>query len=878
MYRLPVYLQAALEGAVTIVTAHSRQAFAIRAAWGEQQRGAGHRAWPTPQVLPLSAWLTRHWSAALDHEAHSQLPLLLHPIQERMLWEQVVAATARERDLLHPHGTAGAAWRSWQRVHDWGIDLRSLRGVDSEETRAFLQWSELATQAMQEHGYIDAPRALWRCPVDVSEDSTGGLMLLGFDEESPARQALLSRLAARGTRASEIPSRTPLARAAKRGCADADDELQAAAWWARQRLERNPADRLLIAIADLGERRERIERIFAEILEPVSLLVTAGGQPAAFALEDTESLDRYPLVAAALTALELAAGRLAFDTVSDWLRSPYWLAGNSQATTRARRDVLLRRFASPELDLSSLIAALANTAWPPQEPALPTALRRFNDELRAASLAPAAWSEAFSSALAMLHWPGDRTLDSGEFQTVEKFNEALRAFATLDRVLGRLDLASAVGALRRLLQQTPFQPETGDTPITISSRIGDPVLAYDGIWVSGMHAGAWPEPPRPDPFIPWAVQAAVGLPGASAHGIVARARRTLGNWIASASELILSWPARRDEEYFDPSPLIATLPDAEVPELRRPRYSELIHASARSERLVDEYAPAVAEGTKLRGGARAIRLQSLCPFRANAEQRLRAQPLEQPEPGIDPRTRGSLVHRALEQVWSVLGGSDGLHGLVPEERDRLIDAAVLAASRAVLERARRWPEATRAIETDRLRELLREWLDLEAGRGHFRVFALERSFDCTVGGLSFSLRVDRLDQLGDGRQLLIDYKSGEADVKDWWGERPADPQIPLYAQVVEPAPGGLAYAMLSVESTGFAGVSCVPEMVAGLDIVQDWPAQLAAWRTVIEQLARDFVAGRAVVDPLRTACTTCHLHAFCRIDELTGRSRGGGDD
>ena len=62
-------------------------------------------------------------------------------------------------------------------------------------------------------------------------------------------------------------------------------------------------------------------------------------------------------------------------------------------------------------------------------------------------------------------------------------------------------------------------------------------------------------------------------------------------------------------------------------------------------------------------------------------------------------------------------------------------------------------------------------------------------------------------------------------------------------------------------------------------MLDDWRAQLGVWRSVIERLAADFVAGRAAVDPLRTACGTYHLHALCRIDEVTARSvRGGGDD
>jgi hypothetical protein len=45
--------------------------------------------------------------------------------------------------------------------------------------------------------------------------------------------------------------------------------------------------------------------------------------------------------------------------------------------------------------------------------------------------------------------------------------------------------------------------------------------------------------------------------------------------------------------------------------------------------------------------------------------------------------------------------------------------------------------------------------------------------------------------------------------------------------------------------------------------------QLDAWRTKIEQLALDFLAGRADVDPrdLPKTCEKCGLQALCRIHE-----------
>jgi hypothetical protein len=47
------------------------------------------------------------------------------------------------------------------------------------------------------------------------------------------------------------------------------------------------------------------------------------------------------------------------------------------------------------------------------------------------------------------------------------------------------------------------------------------------------------------------------------------------------------------------------------------------------------------------------------------------------------------------------------------------------------------------------------------------------------------------------------------------------------------------------------------------------PSQLADWKDAIEQLARDFLAGRADVDPREypKTCERCGLYTLCRVRE-----------
>jgi len=47
----------------------------------------------------------------------------------------------------------------------------------------------------------------------------------------------------------------------------------------------------------------------------------------------------------------------------------------------------------------------------------------------------------------------------------------------------------------------------------------------------------------------------------------------------------------------------------------------------------------------------------------------------------------------------------------------------------------------------------------------------------------------------------------------------------------------------------------------------DWAAQMAYWHAVMTNLANQFVAGDARVEPTREACEYCDLTSLCRINE-----------
>jgi hypothetical protein len=159
----------------------------------------------------------------------------------------------------------------------------------------------------------------------------------------------------------------------------------------------------------------------------------------------------------------------------------------------------------------------------------------------------------------------------------------------------------------------------------------------------------------------------------------------------------------------------------------------------------------------------------------------------------------------------------------------------------------------------------------------------------TAGGVQVNLKLDRIDQLEDGARVVLDYKTGKVRPSAWFGERPDDPQLPLYGVAAETAGGdgpdagavaAVAFAQIRPETVGFSGVvrgeGVLPDLPGNRkgevrDAANDWPRVLQDWSAMLEELGREFSAGTAAVDPkngLATCQSTyCELAALCRIHE-----------
>lgn len=853
-------------GQATVITPNRRLAQSLLAEFDQRQVAAGRTVWETADILPYSAFVERLYDDALYSEAGAGLPLLLTPDQAQSLWEEVVRQSSVGGSLLAVPETAARAAEAWALAHAWRLLDELGHATLDDDGAAFAAWARAYGARTKRDRVTDRARlpAIASSALDNARVKRPKLVIAyGFDVVTPQQRAFLDDLAAGGVRLAGCGPARRAGAAVRVAALDARDEMLKAARWARARLEANGRARIAIVVPDIAARKSALRRALAQTMDPGR---TATVLP--FNLSLGEPLAGYPLVAHALAALALGGREIEFERASGLIRSPFLAGGESERHPRARLDAKLRRRAEPLIRLDRLVE-MADAA-----PALARTLAAYA-EFRKQRLftmrAPGEWARAFSEALSLLGFPGERVLDSAEYQTLKKWHEVVARFAGLDRVLGTLRFEEALGRLGRMAAETLFQPETPEVPVQVLGLIEAAGMSFDHLWVMGLSDEAWPAPAHLNPFIPVRLQRAAGVPNASPAAALERARELTAEWLECAGEVVLSYPRRDGERDLAPSPLIAAVGEGDLALPEYPTWRDAIHRAAAVERLHDRQAPALPPAVAAHGGAALIKDQAACAFRAFAVHRLRAEGIGAPHTGLDAIERGTLVHRVLASVWARLERKDALDAI----DGAALEALLVAAADEAIGRQRRDRPTTlsgrfAAIERDRLVRLARAWLDHERSRGGFTVLATEGQRAAALGTLALSLRLDRVDQLASGERVVIDYKTGRAAVPSLLGERPDEPQLPLYVTVAEPDAAAVAFAQVRAGDMKFVGLGRDAGLLPGTKTPPvSWDEQRVLWRTELERLAGEFAAGNAAVAPKRPAhtCRLCDLQPLCRIHE-----------
>lgn len=865
----PAALFDALANGHTVVTSTRRLARHLRTAHARQ--GAA-QSWLTPATLPWSAWLAERCRELRDFGLLPEPRPWLDEFQAAAIWTEVLQADPLADALLMPGGAVEGFREAWRLAHEWQLSWAELGARAGEDCRAFLRLARAYRLRLEALECLD-PAELPRILADNAASLPGPpVIFAGFDTLTPSQRSVFEALGGRARRALDP---VPGERATVTAFPDQRQEFMAAADWARVHLGANPAARLGIVVPDLENSAPLIENLLDEALSPARLLPGGADEPRPWNVSLGQPLTEAPAVAAALLVAGLSRDALEFAEAGRLLRSPFLGGAEEEGGRRARLDAWLRERGGDRIARARLLDGLAGRDGAPACPRLEAGVRGMLDELHAGPRRrlPSAWAASITRGLRRLGWPGDTGVDSATWQAAQAWAGLLESLARLDAVVGALSVGEALSRLRRMASEQRFQPETPDLPVQVLGLLETAGLEFDGLWVTGMHDGVLPAPLRPCALLPAALQRERAMPRACPDRELALARRMVARLSGAASEVRFSYPQSREDEPLRPSPVLAGLPVAPPPRVFLPGLAAASFEQRDIEESDDRSGPAISG--EVAGGTGLLAAQSACPFRAFAVHRLEARALETPAAGVDGRARGSLLHRALRDFWGEVGDRDTLAALDPPARAGRVGVALAGVAADALAGV---PPGLVEIELREAARRIGELLEIELQRPAFRVEQREHPVGIEVGPLRIRGQVDRIDRVPGGL-AIIDYKSGEARVADWLGERPAEPQMPLYALAFANDVVALAYASLKPGAVGLLGLARSREVLGdGLRMraeppAEEWPARLEEWRGVLDALAAGFAAGDARVAPVRASgtgspCQWCHLAVLCRRDEL----------
>ena len=843
-----------------IISASRRQARFLREQYAQYQIEQGHEVWQSLKAMPWSAFVNYCWELAQD--AQAKLPVRLSQHQSQYLWQEMVAKSDVTQSLLNSKQTQKLSQDAWRLCQQWQIKKLDYLPGDQDQA-AFERWYQEYQQLLTEKGWVDSsqqPNVLLGLLETFVSQLPATIITYGFQQPTPQQQALINALQQHKTlkkwALSAPKSQTQLT---LYSLPSPEQELLAAVRWAKDKLIDNSEQSIAIVVPELDQWRRYIERLIQREFYASDLV---SGKESTEALHDfsiDEPLLQQPIVAIAMDWLALTVNRVTKQQLQHLLLSPYLYQEKQQHWHATELELVIRQSTKAFYTLQDILKLS----------------RRYQVKLPWVELAERQHLEASEKGdlkhhisvllnrLAELHWTGYHSLSSREYQVQQTLIEAIKSAQVLQKVLPQaLGYKQAVGLIKQYLEQQSFHQQTPKAPLQIMGVLEAIGLNFDAVWMVGATDQVLPQKAVPNPFLSKTLHVEYQLPGSSHTREVEYAQSLLDS-LLSNQDLTISYAEYDGEQQQMMSPLLQPLRQqsplqklelaTQLPEMlqhwQRGQNLEYFEDNQGSP-IVDEY--------DIRGGTGLLRMQAASPFDAYLKYRLQLEPFEVDGLGISFLDRGNLFHKAMQIIWDKLKDQQSLLVLSEDEQKKLINKTLdLVLSEVARKVYLLNNDAFLEIEKKRLEVLIHESLALDKEREPFSVIGTEQHRKLELAGLNFSLVIDRIDQLEDGRLLIIDYKTGQPRLASLFNDPIAEPQLLMYAiseQSEESPVAGILFMQAHLKASKYIGITEEPDTLAGVKALKDikhnpyaekFEQAIEQWRAMLEQLALDFKQGKA---------------------------------
>lgn len=868
----------------------------------------GKSVWLTPTVLVWADYLRQLWQLNRDViTAHYGAVNLISASQASLLWAQVIENSRRgesELTLLNVQQTTKAVQRSWKLMHDWRIQPSSLKQDHVADTDQYIAWAEAYQTLLNKRGLIDES-GLMKTLLDSSFATKYPyveLVLVSYDLLTSAQKKHLEQAQTDGitvtfdqpniARESEDFIRYP----------DSASEIKAALEHARACVETDTKHKVNIVIPDLQQRLNQVTELARGVFYPSATPLEVEQSDTVYAISLGQNMTDMAAIEAALSLINLLKNksntvdlgfllRNRFVGLSDDHKQPIRLFEQWLKRQRvhsflfdqlpAMYEQCVVHFSERDIVIEStgdenFFQALERLVIQRQSIQQKLTAAKQNSEFSALSFND--WVKTFNDWLLAWQWRTNTSevqMSSTQYQLRNRWLKLLEEFANLTAVQRRAGLNRAIELINLMARNAVFIPKCAASPIMISGVLEAIGSIADTCIVTGMNQD-YPSPPTIDAFISNRFLMDAEHPQAKSESGFVHAQSVMHHLLSCAKYVRISYSIGSDtnrEIAMQASPLFRSekFRSEQLQTDSLEQYVELEHYQ-------DTQGPVWSEPGRAKGGSKIFENQSNCAFKAFVTHQLGFLDEREVEFGLDGLDRGNIVHHLLDVLWQQLQTQDALLLLSIDERGALINNLI---EQVLIDGSLKLSNEKMTLlkhERSRLQKLLITWLDEEGKRPTaFSVVEREQERIGELGGIQYKYIIDRIDLTSDGRSVIIDYKTGIVNRNDWTSERIKSPQMPLYALAIDKLKSkpvsGIAFAQVKQSDAKYSELSETgifrKESKVTLKNADQWQALRGDWPAIFEQLARDFLAGEATVNPVdKSTCQYCELNSMCRVSQL----------